>query len=340
MLQMSAALEILRCWLRPLLLSLFCMGVLATLNVATGQNTAPPVSAEPTEVTVGTYVNQIYAMNLKENVFTVDFYIWFRWKGNAVNPMETFELMNGKIEEKKTIPTRDIGDEHYAQARITAVINKFWDVSRFPLDSHDLPILIEDQDNALSQLRYVADTQNAGFNKDLKILGYQVAGGDSAIKDYHYKTNYGDISLPVGNESVYSRYGYVIHADRPGYSYFLKLFSTIFISSMVGFLAFLVKPVDLDPRFGLGVGALFAVVASTFIIASELPDSDRMSLADHINIASMIMIFSSLIQSTISLKIYEGSEDGKLTAKRLDSICFVVFPMVYCLWILCVVLCR
>ncbi|MEO5916410.1 MAG: hypothetical protein ABIS50_19395 [Luteolibacter sp.] len=317
------------------------MVLMAALNVAAQQGTAPPsAAAGPTEVTVGTYVNQIYAMNLKENVFTVDFYIWFRWKGNTVNPIETFELMNGKIEEKKLVPTRDIGDEHYAQARITAVINKFWDVSRFPLDSHDLTIFIEDQDNDITRLRYVADAQNTGFDKDLKVLGYKVTGSQPSITDNHYNTNYGDISLPVGNESIYSRYGYAVLASRAGYSYFLKLFSTIFISAMVGFLAFLVKPVDLDPRFGLGVGALFAVVASTFIISSELPDSDRMTMADRINTASMVMIFLSLIQSAIALKIYERSENGRLTANRLDSICIAAFPMVYCLWILCIVLTR
>lgn len=313
------------------------MGVMSALDAAAEQDSAPSAL---TEVTVGTYVNQIYAMNLKENIFTVDFYIWFRWKGDAVNPIETFELMNGKIEEKKLVPTRDIGDQHYAQARITAVINKFWDVSRFPLDSHDLSIFIEDQNSDSTQLRYVADAENAGFDKDLKVIGYNIASGKPAVTDNHYKTNYGDISLPVGNESVYSRYGYSVHVDRLGYRYFFKLFSTIFISAMVGFLAFLVKPIDLDPRFGLGVGALFAVVASTLVISSELPDSDKMTMADSINIASMIMIFLSLIQSAIALKIYGSSEGGRQIASRLDAICFVVFPIVYSLWILVVVLTR
>jgi hypothetical protein len=329
-------------WARVLLPVLLC--AIITLNAAARQgsvSTAPPSSAsDPTLVTVGTYVNQIYAMNLKENIFTVDFYIWFRWKGDAVNPIETFELMNGKISEKNLIPTRDIGDQHYAQARITAVINKFWDVSRFPLDSHDLAILIEDQNSDITRLRYVADTENAGFDKDLKVVGYNATGGKAAITDNHYNTNYGDISLPVGNESIYSRYGYAVHAARPSYSYFFKLFSTIFISAMVGFLAFLVKPVDLDPRFGLGVGALFAVVASTFVISSELPDSERMTMADSINLASMIMIFLSLIQSAIALKIYSRSENGERLAGRLDTICIVVFPLVYILWILAIVLRR
>lgn len=300
----------------------------------------PPAPAGPTEVTVGTYVNQVYALNLKDNVFTIDFYIWFRWKGDAVNPIETFELMNGKVDEKTVVATKDVGDIHYAQARIKAIINKFWDVTRFPLDTHDLQIFIEDQDGDVDKIRYVADSENANYTRDLKVVGYHIAGGAAKVFENHYNTNYGDITLPPNNESVFSRYSYTVTIDRPGYSYFLKLFSTIFISAMVGFLAFLVKPIDLDPRFGLGVGALFAVVASTFIISSTLPDSDRMTMADHLNIASMAMIFLSLIQSAVSLKVFEGSERGPAIAKVIDTVSVIVFPIVYVLWIVLIVALR
>lgn len=315
-------------WTRWVLLGVLCL--LAALRAA----------AAPTEVTVGTYVNRIKSMNLRENEFTVDFYIWFRWKGDEVNPVETFELMNGRIEGKTVVPTRDLGGEHYAQARIIAVIDKFWDVRRFPLDRQELEIFIEDQDNDVTRLRYVADAANTDFNRNLKVPGYAVAGGAPTIEVMRYTTNYGDTSLPVGNESSYSRYAYALHASRSGHSYFLKLFSTTFISVMVGFLAFLVKPSDLDPRFGLGVGALFAVVAGTFIISSELPDSDRLAMADHINIASMAMIFLSLVQSAVALKIHSRSEAGRRISARADTICLVAFPLIYGVWILAIMKAR
>ena len=60
----------------------------------------------------------------------------------------------------------------------------------------------------------------------------------------------------------------------------IKLLSTVILATGVAFVSFMVKPSDLDARFGMGVGALFAVAASAFIVSASVPDSASLTVAD------------------------------------------------------------
>ncbi len=288
---------------------------------------------EPARVVVGTYVNQITGVNLRDNQVNVDFYVWFRWDDDSLNPLESFELMNGRIESRTPTPIRKLKDTNYGQARVQAVLNQPWDVNRFPLDSQTIRLVIEDSDMTADRIVYVADTDNSTIDPDVEVSGYDLSGNTATVAAHRYRTNYGDITLPKNHESVYSRYTHSITLERPDSTYYIKTFSTIFISSVVAFLAFLVKPVDLDPRFGLGIGALFAVVACYFVIASDLPRSSGFTLSDRVNLASMGMIFLSLMQSAVSLMIYERNAAKSIL---LDRVCLVLFPVAYglmCVWL-------
>jgi len=47
----------------------------------------------------------------------------------------------------------------------------------------------------------------------------------AGVVPHEYNTNYGDVSLPTGHSSVYSRFVYSVGITRPGYGMFLKLFT-------------------------------------------------------------------------------------------------------------------
>ena len=306
---------------------------LAFLAILLTSLPAAAQKAEPAKVVVGTYVNQITGVNLRENQVNVDFYVWFRWDDDTINPLESFELMNGRIESRTPTPIRKLKDTNYGQERVQAVLNQPWDVSRFPLDSQTIQLEIEDSDWTADRIVYVADTENSMVDPDVGVSGYDLTDSKVNVVEHRYRTNYGDITLPKNHESVYSRYTHSVALERPDSIYYIKTFSTIFISSVVAFLAFMVKPVDLDPRFGLGIGALFAVVASYFVIAADLPHSSGFTLSDRVNLASMGMIFLSLMQSAVSLMLYERDAAKSLL---LDRWSLVVFPVAYallCVWL-------
>jgi len=291
--------------------------------------------AQPQEVIVGSYINKIQDLDFPGNKYVIDFYLWFRWKaeGSLVDydPMESFEIMNGKIESKDGAEEKKIGDISYAEARVTAIMDENWQMEKFPFDAHSMKVNIEDSSMTTKDLVFVADKNNSGLGDEISIAGWDASNFATAVTTKIYHSNYGDISQPSDARSDYSRYEISMSINRQGYGSALKLLSTVLLATAVAFLAFMVKPSDLDARFGMGVGSLFAVAASAFIAAASVPDSGVMTIADNVHMVAFAFIFVSLLVSAVGLKLeVTGREE---LAYRIDRYCLVIFPVAYFGWV-------
>lgn len=282
---------------------------------------------EPEKVTVGIYVNQITKLSLKENSYSVDFWIWFRWRRDDLKPYESFEVSNGAIERMELATVKKLGDVNYAYRRVVATITKYWDVSRYPLDNHRLDVIIEDKDDEEHKLVYLSDQENCNFDPDLKVPGWTLSRVLTNIGTSTHRSNFGDTTLPTGKESRYSSFTFSVHLERRGYEYFVKLFVGLLIAAFIAFLAFFIRPTDLDPRFGLGIGAIFAAVASEYVISSSLPDTSVLTLADKLHIVAFAAIFLALAESVWSLRLCESGREE--LSRRLDRMSVVVLPVLY-----------
>ncbi len=301
--------------------------IIAGLALVMPAFAADEATAEPVPVYVGVYVNQIYDVSLKDNKFSADFWVWFRWQGDDVNPLESFEVVNGRVDSKEGEYEDVVKGFKYAACRVNATITKFWDVSEFPLDNHVLTLELEDNENEEFKLKYIPDQENCGVNPKVEVPGWRFQKAWSEVVAHGYQTNYGDISLPTNNESVYSRFIYSLEVVRPGIGYFFKLFFGVFIAAVIAFLVFFIKPTDLDPRFGLGVGAIFAAVASEYVITSALPDTNVLTLADKLHILAFAFIFLSIAQSILSLRMFTTGREK--ASQILDRLSFPVFFILY-----------
>jgi hypothetical protein len=120
--------------------------------------------------------------------------------------------------------------------------------------------------------------------------------------------------------------GFWIH--REGLGFYLKMFVALFVAVGVALLAFFIRPTDVDPRFGLGLGALGAVIVNTYVTSSLVPDTGVMTLADIVNHVGIVTIFLSLLQSAISLYLYER-KDRKALSRLFDRVSFATILPCY-----------
>jgi hypothetical protein len=295
---------------------------------------AAPAAAEPGKVTVGTYINKMQEVSFKDSKFTLDFYIWFRWKpvGELADykPLESMDLINGRIDGKTAVVEKKIGDMTYASARLTATIFKTWTLDTFPFDRHRIQVHVEDSGLFMDQMVFEPDLANSRLGDELALPGWNLSGFVTEAVAKTYKTNYGDTSLPTDAQSTYSRLTFGMDMTRQGFGSAVKLLSTVIFATLVAFVAFGIRPVDVDPRFGLGVGALFAVAASAFVVASTVPDSGLLTVADQVHIIAMGFIFASVVQSAFCLKWDEAGEEAKW--KKVDAWSLVIFPLLFLLW--------
>ncbi len=291
-----------------------------TEAAATSAPSTAPDEPLPHHVNVGIYVNQIKSVDLKTNSFVVDFWIWFRWKGTSIKPMESFEIVGGHVDSKENEVHDVVKGYNYAAARVTATVTKFFDIARFPLDAHALAIEVEDGEMEKERLVFEGDVKNSGLSPDLLVPGWHIQQTSSRVVDHEYATNYGNIALETGNKSVYSRFIFQIDLRRPGMGFYFKLFWSLFLATVIALLAMLIDPIDLDPRFGLGVGAIFAAIASAYVISSSLPETNQYTLADKLNMLAVGIIFLSIVQSVFSLRLWKGGREA--ASKKFDRICF------------------
>jgi hypothetical protein len=290
--------------------------------------------AEPAQVVTGVFVNRLQDISFRESRYVLDFYVWFRWKPEGAladyKPLESFELMNGRVDSKGSIVEKSIGDMKYASARVSATILNNWELASFPFDSHRLHVDIEDSANVADALVFVADAHNSRLGDEIEVPGWSFGGFTQGVSNKTYKSNYGDTSLPTDALSQYSRYTFGMDMQRASLGAAMKMLATVLAATLVSFVAFMIKPSDVDPRFGLGVGALFAVAASAFVVASAVPDSGVLTVADQMHMISMGFIFASLLQSAFCLKWDEQGREALY--KRVDRWCLVIFPLTFVLW--------
>ena len=212
-----------------------------------------------------------------------------------------------------------------------ATIAETWELSHFPFDWHRTQVRIEDSSLTALDLAFVADKANSRLGNEIALAGWTASNFASDVQRRLYRTNYGDISLPTDAQSEYSRYVIAWDLDREGWGAAVKLLSTVLLATAVAFVSFMVKPSDLDARFGMGVGGLFAVAASAFIVSSSVPDSASLTVADRMHMVALGCIFLTLLISAFALRLeVRGREE---LAFRIDHWSLAILPLLFYGWV-------
>jgi hypothetical protein len=280
------------------------------------------------KVTIGVYVDRIVNMSVKDLSWTVDCYLWFRWQDSTLKIGENFQVVDGWIESKEKKKEYHQQGNHYVLYRLVARITAVFEEFRFPCDDHLLTICIEEPSYDRDHLIFEADSLNSSVSSRAKAPGYSIYKTAVVEKPHSYKTTRGDPEFVPGTKATYSQFRMGMWIKRQSWGYFLKMFLPLFVAVAVALLAFFVNPMHSDPRFGLGIGALFAAVANSYITSNMLPNTGVMSLADVINLVGTITILLTLILSAISLFIYERKSNHQLS-HRFDRYAFYLMLIGY-----------
>jgi len=215
----------------------------------------------------------LYDLSIKDESFIGDFYLWMTWRGN-LNP-ENFEFMNGEMEAKEHPDIKKKDGLNYICWRCRGKFRTPLDFRNYPRDHQTLKIEIEDSFHDTKELVY-------SFERDAKLEPYPISIGGFRmngpqrynVMNHEYKTSYGNPFRAPGENATYSRMRIEIPIMHVGSNLtFLKLFLPDFLSVLIALLTFLIEPIDLDPRFGVGVAAIFGAVSSMLVANSSIPET-------------------------------------------------------------------
>lgn len=278
--------------------------------------------AGPKALEVGAWIDNIASFSLEEGNWSVGLWLWAKRAKelkNSLNPAEALSFPRGEKTKEVIQPDQEIlinGDDQgkiYWTGEYILKESRWIFPWKFPFDKHQLRIPIEAVED-YDTLR-ILPSSGSGASKDLYIPGYTITKGWSEIRKVYYETDFGYPSA----RQAYARFEYVFDIERANrLGLFLKLHLGLLVAVFVAMLALFIKPVHLDPRFGLPAAAVFTAAANNYIVSSVLPKDGVICISDIINITGLMMVFLVVLQSAISLHFYEKHRNGPVFSKCFD----------------------
>lgn len=277
-------------------------------------------------VKVGAYIISIHDINFHDKEYTARFWLWFVYKNPRLNFASQIDIPNAKEIEISSESIDTVNGQYWAQMRVKCTMKENWRVHDFPFDTQHLKIILEDEVLDIDNLVFVADTASSRFDNVDALSGWKVDAFKVATSIATYNTSFGNPE-PGFDTQKFSMFTIEMDIDRKAIGLFLKIFLGMYFAFMIALVSFLSDTNELEPRFGLPVGGLFAAVGNKYIIDSLLPESSQFSLVDILHSLTFLGIFCILTVSAIALKLHNNDKIDK--AHRINKIGAVVVIVGY-----------
>jgi hypothetical protein len=277
-------------------------------------------------VKVGIYITSIHDIDFKQKEFTATFWLWLKYKNRRFDFVKNLEVPSAKSVDKSFFTVDSSGEVVSMQMKMQCVMKDSWKIENFPFDQQRLRISIENSQFDSRSLIFIADTVGANFDKRFTLRGWNIDSCTLSTNTRVYETGFGDESLSVP-KTEYSAFRVRLVITRDSAGLFWKMFIGMYIAFLIAFICFFIHADSMDSRFGLSVGALFAVIGNKYIIDSALPESSTFTLVDTLHGLTLFFIFTVITASAYSLRLIKQNKPKK--AIRFDTIMAITLFIIY-----------
>jgi hypothetical protein len=283
---------------------------------------AEPAPDTPEVVKVGIYLNDVQNIDMRANNYTLDFYLWFKWKNPESDPTATFEFMNhseswATMITKPTEKAETLPDGwQYQVMHIQARMSEKMDLRAYPFDHQNLLIYIEDSAKDSTHLDY--QIEEVTVNPALKIPGFEFRKPEFKSSVYTYPTRFGDTRMK--DAGSYSRIMFKLPVYRNELTSFVKNILPIWLAVICGVFSLMLHPRWIDSRFQIAIFSILSLVALQISNGNDLPALQYMNLMDALYVVGYIFLIFLMGELIVATKWIESERDeDNARAKRLDS---------------------
>ena len=283
------------------------------------------VAADVTTVVVGFYAVTLQGLNQADSSYYADFFLWMRWSGDR-DPTATLELTNNierwgltmaaVYDKPKVLPS----GEKIQQYRVQGQFFQPLDLTDYPIDTQTLSLTVEDTTYATDELVYVADTDESGYDSDLRLPGWNISGSSVSVQDHTYDTGFGEEETSTAART-YSAAQFDITIERPRTFFLWKLLLPLVIVLLLASSVLFVHPTLTEVRLAAPATALLSLVFLQQTYSSTLPEIGALVLLDEIYALAYAVIIVLILTTTItSYWVRNEDEVNTKRAFRLDHI--------------------
>lgn len=290
------------------------------------QNLLAQDRTSPDTVRIGTYVISVHDINFQQKEYTIRFWLWCLYDNPSFDFARQLDVSNAKSIDPPEVIMDVVNGKTWQLMKMKCVMKQNWEVDDFPFDRQRLEVIIENAIFDRQQLVFAIDELGSTCDRELTLDGWRITDFRVSTRQHEYTTVFGD----PRSEALHSEYdAFVISMDieRNAWGLFFKIFIGMYIAFFISMLSFTIKVFELEPRFGLPVGGLFAPVGNKYIIDSILPESSSFTLVDTLHTITFGGIFFALLISAIALRFHENQQP--VASTRIDSWGFRLLILIY-----------
>src|SRR5690349_13346707 len=91
-------------------------------------------TAKPDTVTIGIYITSVHDIDFKDKEYTVNFWLWLKYKNKAFDFSQNLEVPQAKTVTKSFVTVDSSNGRIYMMMKLQCVMKDSWKISNFPFD--------------------------------------------------------------------------------------------------------------------------------------------------------------------------------------------------------------
>lgn len=266
-------------------------------------------TTETARAKVAFLLNSVDDYDVKTGTFEADFFISFT--SRLPMPDLSLSFANGKIDSKEVLADKPT----FKFYRMTGKFKSPPNLRKYPFDSQELRIVVEDDVHGIDQLRLQVDKERTQLARGFRALGWQVSYVEGRSMSQSYPDRF------EGDDLYYSRYTFVLGLDRFATSAAFKVYVPGFVIVLIALLGMWVPPNEMEVRSNAGAPMLAGAVLFHFALMQELPATAYLTRADKL----MLGVYISLALGMLSTWCMFLVEEAKM--EKVFRIARIVVPI-------------
>ncbi|HEY0463260.1 MAG TPA: hypothetical protein VGC79_03580 [Polyangiaceae bacterium] len=266
---------------------------------------AAPGATQPVKVKVGMLLNSIDDYDIKTGRYNADFFLSLT--SDVPMPPIRLSFPNGKLETNELMADKPT----FKLYRLGGDFKSPPNLRKYPFDSQDLKIMIEDDFRGIDQLRFSVDKDRTQLARGFRALGWQVASLEARSTSQSYPDRFENDDL------IYGRYAFTISLERYATSAAFTVFVPAFVIVLIALLGMWVPPGEMEVRSNAGAPMLAAAVLFHFALMQELPATSYLTRADKLMLGVYVSLALGMLSTWWMFLVEERNQDKVFVVARI-----------------------
>jgi hypothetical protein len=297
----------------------------------------PDPSITPTQVIVNIYVYDIIEISDVDRTCTIDFFITVDWhdprlavkagdSGNVGRTLPLEKIWNPQLllanqrelEKKQAdeVLVKANGDMHYNQ-RFTGTIIFGHDLHDFPLDRHELGIMLVARGYDSTEVNLVGYNGTSGQSKTFSIADWDIDKG-------YVKT--GNLYIAPRNKH-FQTWSYFLPVSRQAGFYLWKVIVPLCLIIFMSWTVFLIRPDQVGAQIGISTASVLTLIIFQFSLSELVPKVSYLTRIDQFSIGAIILVFLALLESIYTVMLWVKQKEA--LSMKMDRWSLIIFPILF-----------